>query len=112
MRTGALYRRLGWSVVALLLVAGAIGVLRLEVHHSEYLSPDGRYRVVASKRWIYGLLPSMPGQGSDDPGSITIHEVASNRSLGRHEVDMVSFAYDIRWSEDRAHIPAVASWSL
>ena len=98
--------------MALLLVAGGIGVLRLEVRHSEFLSPDGRFRVVTSKRWILGLLPHMPGQGSDDPGSVTIYETASNRSLGRQPVDMLSFAYDIRWSEDRAYIPAVASWQL
>lgn len=106
------YRLLGGGVIASLLVAGGFGVLHLEVHHSEFLSPDGRFRVVASKRWIHGLLPSMPGQGSDAPGSINLYEVGSNRNLGRQAVDMVSFAYDIRWSEDRAHIPAVASWRL
>ena len=87
-------------------------LFQLEVYHAELLSPDKRYRAVASKHWIYGLMPTLPGQGSDAPGSITLYRTDTGVSLGKRPVDMVSFLVDLRWSEHQAWIPAVARWQL
>jgi len=93
-------------------LAVTVSLFRLEVYHSERMSPDGRYRAVAYKRWVFGLFAMMPGQGSDAPGSITLYNARTNANLGRRPVDMVSFINDIRWRDHQARIPAVASWQL
>ena len=100
-------------VIALLAAAvGLYWLARYEVYHAEIVSPDGRYLAVAHRRWIQGLLPAMPGQGSDASGSITIHDQCTGRALGRRPVAMVSFLVDLRWGASEAWIPAVARWPL
>jgi len=106
------HRYLLWVVLTLLSLAGMLGASTIETYHTETLSPDGHYRTVARKNWLSSLLPAMPGQGSDAPGSITIYEVATGRSLGRQPVDTIWFVHAIRWQDGRAYIPAVASWPL
>ena len=105
-------KRLLLSLLLLSALAATVSLFRLEVYHSERMSPDGRYRAVAHKRWVFGLFAVMPGQGSDAPGSITLYNAHTNANLGRRPVEMVSFINDIRWRKDQARIPAVASWQL
>ena len=112
-RTSQIVLRRRMTLVAvILMLLSTLLITRYEVYHSEVVSPDGRYRAVAHRRWMPSLIGRMPGQGSDSPGSITIYEIATERNLGRRPVAMVSFIADLRWSDDEASIPAVATWPL
>jgi hypothetical protein len=50
----------------------------IEVRHSESISPDGRFRAESKRQWIVGLVPSMPGQGSE-----VIHPAVSRSMIDK-----------------------------
>lgn len=66
-------------------------------------------------RLIDGLIPVMPGQGSDKPGRVTIYRKDGN-SCGSAALVMVSLAYDLSWNLDSrpraARIGPLATWHL
>ena len=100
-------RRLLVGIAGAAMIAGALWAWRLEIPHSDFLNWTALPVIVA------GFQPAagMPGQGSDFGQHHAVRGI-SGRSLGRQAVDMLWFAYDIRWTTDRAHIPAAASWQL
>jgi hypothetical protein len=78
-------------------------------------SPDGEFVVVVKTRLFDSLLPVMPGQSGDKPGSVTMMR-KDGRSCGSAALDMVSYIYDLRWELDRtprlARIGPIVTWNL
>lgn len=89
-----------------------VGLLTLEAPHSEFQSPDKKYRAVVRTKFISGLFPAMPGQGSDSPGSITLYDANTGKNLGKRKLDMLQRAHEIEWTDDGAKIKFVPEWKF
>jgi hypothetical protein len=78
-------------------------------------SPGGEFIAVVKTRLFDSLLPVMPGQSGDKPGSVTMLR-KDGRSCGSAALDMVSYIYDLRWELDRtprlARIGPIVTWNL
>ena len=103
------------KAVATILVTLSIAVvilMVLETPHSEFQSPDKKYRAVVKTKFISGLFSAMPGQGSDSPGSITIYDATTGKNLGKRKLDRVQRAREIEWTDDGAKIKFVKEWKF
>ena len=74
-------------------------------------SPSGEHYMQISSMPYHSFLPAFPGQGSDQPGYVTVFTAAGKR-CGRAPVPMVWMAYEFVWQPGEAYIPVVASWNL
>jgi hypothetical protein len=103
--------------VILLVVAAALAALLFTPLPSTRTteSPDGEFIAVVKTGLFDSLLPVMPGQGGDKPGSVTMMR-KDGRSCGSAALDMVSYIYDLRWELDRkprfASIGLIVTWNL
>jgi hypothetical protein len=108
------------SVLILVLAIGAFAAIAMlallpldPVRSAE--SPDGAFMAVATRPFLYALVPMMPGQSGDAPGRITIYR-KDGRSCGSAPVDMVWMIQDLRWELSKAprevSLTAVAVWNL
>jgi hypothetical protein len=82
--------------------------------HARTESPDGAFVAVARTPPVSAVIVTMPGQGSDKPGHITVYH--GNRSCGAVWVHLVSQFYDLRWYLDskprRASLNMRGTWNL
>jgi hypothetical protein len=82
--------------------------------HARRDSPDGYFVAVARTPLLGAMIATMPGQGSDKPGHITVYH--GNQSCGAVWVHLVSQFYDLRWYLDskprRASLNMRGTWNL
>ena len=79
-----------------------------------YLSstrPDGKYRVVVSKKTSLFKLGSGPGSGSDAPGVVRLFD-QQGKLLQETKVDMVQQVENVEWGVKSVYIKLVADWQL
>ena len=98
------------SAFVLSVLAGGIHLFSRE-EVTRISDPSGRYTAVVTKRRYQSFVSRMPGQGSDAPGFVEIFG-PSGESRGRVPLQMVQFAYQLRWGSSRAEIPLVAEWDF
>jgi hypothetical protein len=102
----------GSALVVVLLLAW---LLLWPREHARLSSPDGRFEAIAWTRPIQGLLPGMPGGGSDQPGWVEILRKEDGRSCGTAPLTSVWMLGDLRWSEAEAELVGqdrLDSWDL
>ena len=107
---------LGILLIAAAVLAGLGALLFIPLPSARSVeSPNGEFTAVVKTRLIYSLMPVMPGQSGDRPGSVTMMR-RDGRACGSAALDMVSLIYDLRWELDRkprlASIGPIVTWNL
>lgn len=80
----------------------------------EYLSstrPDGKYRVVVSKKHSLLNLGSGPGSSGDAPGVVRLYD-QQGKLLQETKVEMVQQVENVEWGVKSVYIKLVADWQL
>ena len=80
----------------------------------EYLSstrPDGKYRLVVSKKTSLFKLGAGPGSGSDAPGVVRLYD-QQGKLLQETHVEMVQLVEKVEWGVKNVASKLVADWQL
>ena len=80
----------------------------------DYLSstrPDGKYRVVVSKKTSLFNLGSGPGSSGDAPGVVRLYN-QQGKLLQEAQVDLVQQVEKVDWGVKNVSIKLVADWPL
>jgi hypothetical protein len=93
--------------VALAVVIGALS-FRSEEPYVEFPSPDGRFRVMVTRR--PRLLGVGPGQSGDAPGRVLLVD-PHGQVLREAPVEMVQLV-EVRWRPDAVEIRPFGEWRL
>lgn len=80
--------------------------------YDEYTSPDGSYRVMVTKRMIYSIIPTMPGDGSSWPGRMTIYNTKTGKNYGTRTLSALFKSRDIEWTNGEAWLMPDQHWDL
>jgi hypothetical protein len=79
--------------------------------YSTFTRPDGKYRVVVSKKTTFlNLKPSIGGSG-DAPGIVRLYD-QHGKLLQEAKVEMVQQIENVEWPPKGVYVKLVAEWAL
>jgi hypothetical protein len=79
--------------------------------YSTFTRPDGKYRVVVSKKTTFLNLKPTIGGSSDAPGVVRLYD-QQGKLLQETKVDMVQQVETVEWPPKSVYIKLIAEWAL
>ncbi len=79
--------------------------------YSSFTRPDGKYRVVVTKKSSLLNLRAGPGSGGDAPGLVRLYD-QQGKLLQETKVEMVQQVEAVEWPAKGVYIKLVADWVL
>jgi hypothetical protein len=79
--------------------------------YSTFTRPDGKYRVVVSKKTTFLNLKPTIGGSSDAPGVVRLYD-QQGKLLQETKVDMVQQVESVEWPPKGVYIKLIAEWAL
>ena len=73
--------------------------------------PDGKYRVVVSKKTSLLNLGSVPGSSGDAPGVVRLYN-QQGKLMEETKVELVQQVEKVEWGVKSVYIKLVADWQL
>lgn len=87
------------------------GLFSMSNEYATFTRPDGKYRVVVSRRSGLPSLRLGMGSGGDAPGVVRLYD-QGGKMLQETKVDMVQLVENVEWEPNNVHIKLVADWAL
>ncbi len=110
-RRRRLFAALLFAVFVFFVLLAYFGAFSMSEEHLTFTRPDGKYRVVVSKKTPFLNLKSTIGGSSDTPGLVQLYD-QHGKLLQETKVDLVQQVENVEWLPKSVYIKLVAEWSL